>query len=143
MTYDDFCDLIPILKIKSRIKENGCWVYTGFSVNSDGHARISFNGKKIYLHRLAFCLENNLDYFDKSFQANHKPECYNPACFNPNHLYRGLHIDNMEDRTNRITHCPKGHEFNEENPKHNKGCRICYKIYIKQYYQDHKDKWNK
>lgn len=123
--------------------ENGCWLITNLLPNHDGYIRLRYKNKHIYLHRLAFCIVNKLDYYDKSFQVNHKPECHNEACFNPNHLYKGDHQDNMIDRTKRITHCPKGHEFNKDNPKHHKGCRICYKLYMKEYYQNNKSNWNK
>ena len=126
---------------KGIVSSSGCWFAQGYLVNHDGYLRVKWNGKNVYLHRLSFCLTNNLDYNDNSFQVNHK--CDIRRCWNPEHLYKGTHLDNMSDRVKRITHCPMGHEYNETNPKHHKGCRICYKEYIKKYYNEHKEKWSR
>lgn len=115
------------LRIKYTIKSNGCWIPVNRLPNHDRYIRVHYGHNMFYLHKLSFCEANGLDYDDKSFQANHKPECHNPMCFNAEHIYAGTHLDNMSDRTNRIIHCPSGHEYNEKNRKHPKGCRLCLK----------------
>jgi len=69
--------------------------------------------------------------------------CDNPECTNPEHLSVGTYADNTADMMNkgravssrwkseRITHCPKGHEYSEDNTSLNKyghrRCRTCHR----------------
>jgi len=56
--------------------------------------------KKIYHHRLAYLLANNLQPKDiEGLDIRHK--CDNPACINPEHLIVGTHQDNMNDMVAR------------------------------------------
>jgi hypothetical protein len=64
--------------------------------------------------------------------------CDNPPCVNEDHLYLGNHSQNAKDKYSRgrdqsqlRTHCPKGHEFTEENTywwgpqKTRRKCKTC------------------
>jgi len=84
--------------LSSMIKkiENGCWEYQG-TINQWGYGRISCGGRKnekiLLVHRLIY------EYYfgvipDKLFVCH---DCDNTKCCNPDHLFLGTHIDNMED----------------------------------------------
>jgi hypothetical protein len=73
-----------------------------------------------------------LNYDDKSFQANHKPECNNGSCFNPDHIYAGDQSDNRQDAINlhghhnsNKTHCPSGHEYDMVDAYNHRRCKRC------------------
>ena len=64
--------------------------------------------------------------------------CGNHECVNVDHLY----LDTQARRAARITHCPRGHAYDEENTyrskKGKRGCRKCIRAYNAAYYQKRK-----
>lgn len=119
------------LRLKTIINEKGCWLYQGGQDN-DGHSTIHYNQKAIGIHRFSFHLFNEFNLESKSFIC-HKPECNNPNCWNPEHLYEGDGVTNNLDMTlantnfhRQKTHCPHKHEYNEINTGYDKkGHRYC------------------
>jgi len=82
-------------------EDDDCWEWQG-DKNAGGYGRFSLHGKKVLAHRFALLgydvlLPKQLLGFNKL--VCHK--CDNPACCNPNHLYRGTQTDNMKDRFER------------------------------------------
>ena len=56
-------------------------------------------------------------------------------CVNPEHLAHQSQKDNVRQYKNKITHCPKGHEYNKQNTYYRKAktgkqkkCRKCNAI---------------
>lgn len=119
--------------------KNSCWYWRGAS-SSKGYpiTRWKVDGvwKNKNVSRLILGLE------DRDIYACHS--CDNPRCLNPKHLFPGDNSANIKDAVKKDrhyqstkTHCPSGHEYNEENSfflRHpgksgniinHRSCRIC------------------
>lgn len=97
----------------------GCWLWTA-SINNSGYGQILEKRKAKLAHRISWVLHNGPIPF--GMHVLHK--CDTRPCVNPSHLFLGTNSDNVRDRVkkNRTfngqsakTHCPKGHEYTEEN----------------------------
>lgn len=71
----------------------GCWNWTA-GLTSRGYGKIKFGGKTYAVHRLAAILWCGLDP-ESRLQACHS--CDNPRCFNPEHLFPGTNLENVQD----------------------------------------------
>lgn len=107
-------------------KTNNCWVWKGYKTNDD-YGRFMINGKIIYAHRFAYeLLRGNIP---QGLILDHL--CRNPACVNPSHLEIVTHKQNILRgvglcaQNAKKTHCPQGHEYNEENTYRKDGGRWC------------------
>jgi len=132
-------ELFNKFKNYSIITEDNHWLWRGH-LDNGGHGKVKVNRREFSIHRLALCITNNLDYDDKSFQVNHKRECKFPNCWNPEHLYKGTHKQNQEDRVSSMTHCKRGlHIWKEPNIGVRKDgrryCRPCANIQVKNSYK--------
>lgn len=86
-------------KLMNRIKidSNGCWIYTGPTVNS-GYGTTHFQkGRKILAHRLAY--ELFIGQIPAGSYVCHK--CDVKLCCNPDHLFVGTATENMQDATRK------------------------------------------
>ncbi len=113
---------------RSKITEDGCWLYTG-SLDDKGYGRIMLNRVSYRTSRLSAYAYLGLNILDENEHALHKITCKNRSCFNPDHLYIGTHQDNMNDRVSENTY-PCGHPRTLENSYFFgsiKGCKIWYK----------------
>lgn len=82
------------LEIRSeRITESGCQIWTG-ATNLRGYGILRTNKVNSYTHRLAYELYKGK--IPDSYYVCHK--CDNPSCINPNHLFLGTNIDNINDK---------------------------------------------
>lgn len=114
------------------VKTETCWLFPAMS--STGYGMLNIGDKKYLAHRLAWEL------------AHHKPvpagmyichKCDVRNCVRPGHLFVGTAKENMQDakRKGRMagvgkwngarTHCPRGHEYNEQNTRWYEGRRYC------------------
>lgn len=96
-------------KILYNIKKdkNGCWVWQK-SLSKKGYGNLYFNRKTLKAHRESYRLFNG--EFDNKLHVLHK--CDNPSCVNPEHLFLGTNLDNVEDRVK------KGRSANKLNGNH-------------------------
>lgn len=124
-----------IARFKNRIAPNvsGCWEWNGFRC-PQGYGRFKSFGETL-AHRVSFILHKS----DLPKDACVLHTCDNPSCVNPDHLFLGDRDLNNKDRAAKgrtvtpnmnLTHCKRGHEFNEENTVVRKTgkrmCRTCY-----------------
>ena len=90
----------------------GCWEFKGYR-NKDGYGQISawVDGKKIVVgaHRLAASVWKGFD-LNSPLQQLHS--CDNPPCFNPEHLFTGTPLDNMQDCSSKGRLGPRKGECN-------------------------------
>lgn len=77
-------------------KTDGCWLWTGKSVNKKGYGSISLGGKggkHKLAHRLSY--EMHKGSIPDGLVVMH--QCDNPKCVNPDHLEVGTQSQNIKD----------------------------------------------
>lgn len=112
----------------------GCWLYAPGG-KPIAYGRVTYNGKSEGAHRVAAMLWLGMKPEE---WALHK--CDTPACFNPEHLFRGDHAANNRDKiqkgrhaSQRKTHCKHGHPLSGSNLRHrSNGARQCRKCINRQ-----------
>lgn len=97
---------------------------------SGGYRRIVRNSKMVYAHRWAWEQENGP--VPEGLEIGHR--CHNPKCWRRDHLEAVTHAENMRQRSERQTHCLRGHEFTAENTgrygnDNRRRCKACARGY--------------
>lgn len=83
------------------VTENYCWLITSGRPVGIGYRRIRADHKDWYIHALADFVERGLA--PKGTVLRHT--CDRPNCFNPKHILRGSHADNIADKVSKKRHC--------------------------------------
>jgi hypothetical protein len=120
--------LIDRLMARAHLDVNGCWIWGGYC-NRDGYGKIKDDGGRRLLstHRVTY--EHFVEPIPDGLQIDHL--CRNRACCNPAHLEPVTSRENtMRGRTlasinAMLTHCRKGHPFDEANTRMHGGGRRC------------------
>ena len=105
-----------------------------------GYGRIVVGGKKLVAHR--FVMMQEVGHLTRWQLVCHR--CDNSKCVRLDHLFIGTPKDNMQDKVAKgrsneqlKTHCPKGHEYTEENTYIDKRkwriCRTCHRHKCREY----------
>lgn len=93
--------------ITYEVNKKGCHICTSHKPNTKdkGYFRTSFKGGRMLLHR--FIYMQNFGEIKKGDVIRHS--CDNRQCINPEHLLKGSHADNIQDRIDRNrSNCIKG-----------------------------------
>lgn len=110
---------------------SGCWIWIS-SLDGAGYARFSMNLKN--QKAATFIYEFYKGPVPDGLELDHL--CRVRCCVNPDHLEAVTHYENVQrgaagKHESSKTHCPQGHEYNEENTYRQKGrrrCRLCRRI---------------
>ena len=100
----------------SKVDKNGptmpdmdspCWEWVA-SKNRDGYGQFRLDGNTKKAHRVSALWAGIISDITDGDCVLH--ECDNPACVNPDHLWRGSHEQNMEDMVSK----GRSHSFKGE-----------------------------
>ena len=115
--------------------DSGCWLWIG-SRNAKGYGLIRIDYVLYRAHRISY--EIYVGPIPEGLVLDHVVSrgCTSTSCVNPAHLEPVTNVENQKrGRPNPNvfkTHCPKGHEYTEDNiyhrPKGGRGCRKCIQI---------------
>ena len=131
-------------------KNENCWYWLGGRNRKYPSIAVSVGGERtaIIIRRLMWeinIIDNNESPLKKSDIII--SICKSDICVNPSHLTRYTKVEALDlgflkqskiakEKFAKITHCPRGHEYTEENTAYNKGkwatdrtrtymCRVC------------------
>lgn len=90
MTDEEFWDNVSVSS------DNECWEWVG-TLNDHGYGRLNYRGKDDRSHRVSWRMKNG-DIPDNLFVLH---KCDNRKCVNPNHLFLGTQLDNMQDMSRK------------------------------------------
>lgn len=128
--------IIERLIAKMSFPVSGCWIWTA-SLDGKGYGQINIDGQMHRAHRAAYRAFRG--EIPDGLVLDHL--CKTPMCVNPWHLEavtqkenirRGMSGQATIERAKKITHCPRGHEYNYENTHIRpltgaRSCRECRK----------------
>lgn len=114
-------------------KTDTCWLWTAY-VRRDGYGTFGVSGQKLMAHRVSYeCLTGSIPsglQLDHLCRVRH---CVNPAHLEPVTLQINISRGLAGAHQRIKTHCPQGHQYNEENTYHyadgSRHCRTCQRAY--------------
>ena len=121
-----------------QLEENGCW--TWLAAQQNGYGMYWKGGKSTRAHRYVYTqLKGPID----PYKALHHT-CQNKLCVNPWHLEPVTPQAHAVRHDRKWAFCKKGHELTPENahidPRGRQRCKICRKIYIREYKRKERQK---
>jgi len=133
---------------------NLCWLWQGAIIKSNhggalnGHFRVG--SRDILAHRFSYAMHYHTT-IPEGMTIDHVKArgCTSTLCVNPYHLEvvtnktNVLRGDTLAAKEIKVTHCPQGHPYNEENTYvyHGKRvCRVCHRVCARLWPQKHNQK---
>ena len=118
-------DKSPEVRFWEKVTEVGdCWEWTG-NRDREGYGAAWTGASQLRAHRYAY--EMMVGQIPEGLQLDHL--CRNTSCVNPYHLDPVTPRVNTNRARALITHCPRGHVYDEENTRLDKSgarkCRAC------------------
>lgn len=112
---------------------DGCWLWLG-EVDKDGYGKHRIFGRRWMVHRLVY--EQVVGEIPDGLVLDHL--CNVRNCCRPEHLEPVTTRENVLRWARKITHCPQGHPYDEENTGYQGGgtrrrCRACARDYSREY----------
>ena len=129
MPLDVTIDQIEKFSKKFSIVENGCWDWIGLPRNKNTTRGVFYYKYKHY-SAYKFIYEQIYGSVPDGLTLDHL--CGRPVCVNPKHLEAVTQAENVRRYNEKITHCPRGHEY-KNIPKwaakrNRKYCNPCHAI---------------
>jgi hypothetical protein len=131
---------------KTRQADGGCIEWTAYC-GDNGYGRFYLDGKGALAHRWSY--EHHVGPIPDGLVIDHL--CRNHACVNPEHLEpvtaqenyrRGVAREATREHFAAITHCKRGHEFDEANTrldsKGNRACLSCKRAKAREHYENNR-----
>jgi hypothetical protein len=123
------------------MNDAGCWVWTG-ALDRHGYGRVGFGARKLgtaLVHKVVYEAMIGLVPAGRELDHVKARGCSSNACCNPAHLEPVTHRENvvrgdgptlLQQLNAAVTHCPKGHSYDEANtyrhPRNgSRGCKAC------------------
>lgn len=112
-----------IARFESRIQRGpGCHLFAGWD-NGVGYQKVRWGGRVRYAHHVALIIAGI--EIPEGMEVDHL--CKNHACVRVDHLEVVTHLENVRRgssgeaqrrRHQKVTHCPQGHPYDEENTRY-------------------------
>ena len=134
----------PGLPLKERIQnsividDNGCWIWQNY-LDSGKYGVLCIAKSMVRAHRASY--EAYVGPIPEGLQTDHL--CRVTSCVNPEHLEPVTQQENLRRKAIANTHCPQGHEYNEQNTywqvpqaknlNPSKKCKACSNIHGRGY----------
>lgn len=124
-------------------EETGCWEWSGAKGGGKLlYGQSSLDGKGQLAHRVSYQLF--VGPIPDGLDLDHT--CRNTLCVNPAHLEPKTHRQNVlvgntvAARNAAVTHCPRGHAYDERNtriqPKGGRACKECGRLAVARWRQN-------
>lgn len=121
----------PLARFMAKVEFTAtCWMWRG-ARSELGYGRFRLPDRLVQAHRFSY--EALVGPIPEGMTLDHI--CRNPPCVWPDHLEpvaigentrRGLMPEILRQRAAAITHCPKGHPYDDENTyRDSRNCRQC------------------
>lgn len=92
------------------VAPDGCWIWLG-ATTKGGYGVMRYEKGNTTAHRVSYQLF--VGEIGGGLHVDHL--CRQTFCVNPHHLEAVTPYVNTRRRSDLVTHCPRGHEYNEEN----------------------------